>query len=162
MCTTKWFLVYSQRCAALTTVNFRAFSSLLKEIPYLLGSTIYTTCAPQPEATASVVAFVSIDLPILDSQFCCCSVTQSYPTLCNPMDCSMPGLSAPHYLLKFAQVHVHCIHPAISSLTPSFPSALNLSQHQGLFQWVSCSHQMTKILVSAYQSFQRIFRVDFP
>ena len=54
-----------------------------------------------------------------------------------PMDCSMPGLSVPHHLLKFAQVHVHCIidanqpsHP----LMPSFPSAINLSQHQGLFQ----------------------------
>ena len=79
----------------------------------------------------------------------CCSVTQSCPTLCNPMDSSAPGLPVAHYLLKFAQVHVHCIsdtnqltHP----LTPSSPSALNLSQHQGLFQWFGCSQQMTKIL----------------
>ena len=79
--------------------------------------------------------------------FCCCSVSQLCPTLCNPMDCSMPGLSVPYYLRKFAQVHVHCIGDAIQPshpLMPSFPSALNLSQHQGLFQWFSCSHQMTK------------------
>ena len=80
---------------------------------------------------------------------CCCSVTQSCPTLCDPMDCSMPGLPVPHHLPKFAQVHVHCFSDAIQPshpLTPSSSSALNLSQHQGLFQWVSSAHQMTKIL----------------
>ena len=77
---------------------------------------------------------------------CCCSVTQSCPTLCYLMDCSMPGLPVPHHLTEFAQVHVHCISDAIQPshpLTPSSPSALNLSQHQGLFQWLSCSHQST-------------------
>ena len=51
---------------------------------------------------------------------------------------SMPGFSVPHHLPKFAQVHVHCISDAIRpshSLTPSSPSVLSLSQHQGLFQW---------------------------
>ena len=78
-----------------------------------------------------------------------CSVAQSRPTLCNPMDCNTPGLPDPHYLPKLSQVHVHCIgdstqppHP----LTPYLPSALNLSQHQGLFQWVVYLHQVTKIL----------------
>ena len=84
-----------------------------------------------------------------------------------PRGCSMPDLSVPHHLLKFAQVHVHCIGDAIQPshpLTPSFPSALSLSQHQGLFQWVTCSHQMTKILEFQlqHQSFQWVFRVDFP
>ena len=37
----------------------------------------------------------------------CYSVTQSCPTLCNPMDCTMPGLPLPHYLLEFAHVHIH-------------------------------------------------------
>ena len=63
--------------------------------------------------------------------------TQLCPTLCNPMDSSTPGLSVPHHLLKFAQVHMHSIgdatHPS-HPLTPSSPSALSLSQHQGLFQ----------------------------
>ena len=80
---------------------------------------------------------------------CCCSVAQSCPTLCDPMDCSMPGFFVPHHRLEFAQVHVHCIDDAIQlslPLIPSSPSALNLSWNQGLFQWVLCSHQITKIL----------------
>ena len=69
----------------------------------------------------------------------CGSVAQSCTTLCDPMDGSAPGLSVPHHLLKFAQFHVRCIGEAIQPshpLMPSSPSALNLSQHQGLFQWV--------------------------
>ena len=68
---------------------------------------------------------------------CCCSVTQSCPTLCDPIDCSTPGLPVPYHLPEFAQVHVHCISDAVQPshpLMPSSPSALNLSQHQGLFQ----------------------------
>ena len=71
------------------------------------------------------------------------------------MDCSTPGLSVPHHLPKFAQVHIHCIGDAIQPshpLMPSSPPDLNLSQHRGLFPLVSCSHQMTKntgVLVSA-------------
>ena len=66
---------------------------------------------------------------------CCYSVTESCPTLCDPMDCSTTGLSVPHHLLKFAQVHVHCISEAIQPshpLMPSSLSALNLLQHQGV------------------------------
>ena len=65
------------------------------------------------------------------------SVAQSCPTLCNPMDCSTPGLPVPHHLPKFAQVHVHCIGDAAQPshpLMPSSPSAFNISQHQRLFQ----------------------------
>ena len=73
---------------------------------------------------------------------CCCSVAQSSPALCDPMDCSMPGLPVPYHLLKFAQVHVHCIGNAIQLLIgnaihllmPSSPPALNLFRHQGFFQ----------------------------
>ena len=80
---------------------------------------------------------------------------------------SMPGFPVPHHLPGLAQVYVHCISDAIQPshpLTPPSPSALNLSQHQGLFQWVSCSRQMTKILELQlqHQSFQQVFRVDFP
>ena len=80
---------------------------------------------------------------------CCFSVAQSFLTLCDPMDCSMSGLPVPHHLLEFAQVHVHGISDAIwpsYPLTPTSPSASSLSQHQGLFQWVRCFHQKTKIL----------------
>ena len=90
---------------------------------------------------------------------CCCSVLQPCPTLCIPMDCSTGGHPVPHHLLEFAQVHVHCIHDVIQPshpLTPSSPSALNLSQHQSLFKWVGCLHQVAKLLELQlqYQSFQ--------
>ena len=98
---------------------------------------------------------------------CCCSVAQYCVTLCNFMDCSIPGLPVPHHLLVFAQVHVHCISwccLAISFSDALFSFALYLSQHQGIFQWVICSHQMTKLLELQlqHQSFQWIFRVDLP
>ena len=69
--------------------------------------------------------------------------------LCDPMDCSTPGLPVPHHLLKFTQVYVHCTGDTIQQahpLTPSSPCALNLSQHQGLFQWFCYLHQVIKIL----------------
>ena len=98
---------------------------------------------------------------------CCCSVAQSRQTLCDPMYWSMPGLPVPHHLPEFAQVQVHCIGDTIQPshpLMPSSPSAFNLSQHQGLFQWLVCLHQMTKILELhlQHQSFQWIFGVDLP
>ena len=68
------------------------------------------------------------------------SVTQSCPTLCDPMDCSTPDFPVHHQLLELTQTHFHWVHDAIQSSKPlSFPSppAFNLSQHQGLFQWVS-------------------------
>ena len=76
------------------------------------------------------------------------SVTQSCPTLCDPMACSTPGLPVHHQLLEFTQTHVHwvgdAIQPSHPLSSPSFP-AFNLSQHQGLFQWVSSLHQVTSI-----------------
>ena len=71
-----------------------------------------------------------------------------------------------HYLAEFAQTHVHWLSDAIQSsrpLLPPSPPVLNLSQHQGLFQWVGSLHQMDKILELQlqHQSFQWIFRVDF-
>ena len=66
------------------------------------------------------------------------SVTQSCPTLCNPMNRSTPGLPVHHQLLEFTHVHRvgDAIQPSPPLLFPS-PPALNLSQHQGLFKWVS-------------------------
>ena len=77
------------------------------------------------------------------------SVAQSCPTLCDPMNCSTPGLPVHHQLLEFTQTHVHrvsdAIQPSHSLLSPSLP-AFNLSQHQDLFKWVSSSLQVAKIL----------------
>ena len=81
------------------------------------------------------------------------------------MDFSTQGLLVPYHLLESAQVHVHCIGDAVQPsylLMPSSPSTLNLSQHQGAFQLVGSSHQMTKILELQHQTFQLIFRIDFP
>ena len=77
------------------------------------------------------------------------SVTQSCPTLCDPMNCSTPGLAVHHQLLEFTQTHVHwvgnAIQPSHPLLSPS-PPAPNPSQHQSLFQWVSSSHEVAKVL----------------
>ena len=87
------------------------------------------------------------------------SVTQSCPTLCNPMDCSRPGLPVHHQLPEFTQTHVYWVSDAIQPSHPLLsPSpALNLSQHQGLSKGVSSSHQVTKVLEFQlqHQSFQR-------
>ena len=98
--------------------------------------------------------------------FCCCSVPQSCLTLCHPIDYSTPGFPVLHHLPEFVQTHVHWGHDPIQPSQPlSSPSspALNLSQHQGLFHWVSFLHQVAKILEFQlqHQSFQWIFRVDF-
>ena len=70
------------------------------------------------------------------------------------MDCSTPGFTVIHYLLEFAQTHVHWVNDAVQlshSLLPPSPPALNLSQYQGLFQWVSSSHQVAIVLELQHQ-----------
>ena len=100
-----------------------------------------------------------------DSRLSVSSVTQSCLTLCDPMNCSTPGLPVHHQLPEFTQTHVHwvgdAIWPSHLLLSPS-PPAFNLSQHQGLFQWVSSSHQVAKILEFPLQhlSFQWTPRID--
>ena len=93
------------------------------------------------------------------------SVVQSCLTLCNPMDCSTPGLPVHHQLLELAQTHVYWVSDATQPshpLSSPSPPILNLSQHQGLFKWVSSSHQVSKVLAFhlQHQSFQWIFRTD--
>ena len=79
---------------------------------------------------------------------CCCSVTKSCPILCYPMDSSMPGFPVRHHLPKFSQTHTHWVNDAIQPSHPlsSSSPAFNLSQHQGLLQWVNSSHQVVKLL----------------
>ena len=77
------------------------------------------------------------------------SVAQSCPTLCDPMNCSTPGLHVHHQLPEFTQTHVHRVGDAIQPSHPlsfPFPPALNPSQHQSLFQWVKSSHEVAKVL----------------
>ena len=83
------------------------------------------------------------------------SITQSFPTLCDPMDCCMPGFRVLHHLPELVQAHFHWAGDAIQPshpLSPSSPPAFNLSQHQGLFKWVSSLQQVAKVLVSVSTS----------
>ena len=78
------------------------------------------------------------------------SVTQSCPTLCNPMNRSTPGLPIHHQLLEFTQTHVHWVSDAIQPshpLSSPSPPAPNPSQHQGLFQWVNSLHEVAKVFI---------------
>ena len=94
------------------------------------------------------------------------SLSQSCPTLCDPLDCTMPCFPVHYQYPELTQTHVHWVgdaiqpfHPLSSHSSPSF----SLSQHQGLFQWVCSSHQVAKVfeLQFQHQSFQWIFRTDF-
>ena len=83
---------------------------------------------------------------LLHLLYSCCSVAKLCPTLWDCMDCSTPGFPLLNELLEFAQTHhVHWVGAAAQPshpLLPPSPPALNLSQHQGLFQWVRSSHQV--------------------
>ena len=118
-------------------------------------------------ASSQWIAFMSL----LNLQFCFyvnlqfSSFAQSCLTLCDPMNCSTPGLPVHHQLLEFTQTHVHwvgdAIHPS-HPLSPPSPPALNLSPHQGLFKWVSSLHQVANVLEFQlqHQSFQWTPRTD--
>ena len=99
-------------------------------------------------------------VPVFGKFYCCCSVSQSCPSLCDPVDCSMPGFPVLH-LPELVQTHVHWvsddIQPSCPLLSPS-PPAFSLFQHQDLLLWVSSSHQVAKILELQllHQSFQWI------
>ena len=93
------------------------------------------------------------------------SVAQSCPILCDPMNRSTPGLLVHHQLPEFTQTHVHRVSDAIQPSQPlssPSPPAANPSQHQGIFQWVSSSHEVAKVLEFQLQhhSLQRNPRAD--
>ena len=93
------------------------------------------------------------------------SVAQLCPTLCNPMDCSNPCLPVHHQLPELTQTHVHRVSDAIQPshpLSSPSPPDFNLSQHQGLFNWVSFPQQVAKVLEFQLQpqSFQWTLRTD--
>ena len=102
---------------------------------------------------------------ILSKSYQFSSVTQSCPTLFDPMDCSMPGLRVHHQLWEFTHTQVHWVSDAIQPShplsTPS-PPALNPFQHQSLIQCVNSSHEVAKLLEFQlqHQSFQRNLRAD--
>ena len=133
---------------------FNIFSCVFRHLSFCFhGFSIHVFC---PFLTFS----------FLSSYWCLTSFTQSCLSLCDPMDCSMPVFPVHHQLRELAQTHVHQVSDAIQLshplLSPS-PPAFSLSQHQSLFQWVSSSHQVAKVLEFQlqHQSFEWIFRTDF-
>ena len=128
------------------------------ELAPRVGTGIMRSCGKKQEKAEERIA----ELPIL-ILICLChkskaksylpfsSVAQSCLTLWDPMDCSTPGLPGHHQLPKPAQTQVHQVSDAIQPshpLSSPWPPAFNLSQHQGLSQWVNSSHRWPK-----YQSF---------
>ena len=93
------------------------------------------------------------------------SVTQLCPTLCDSMNHSTPGLPVHHKFPEFTQTHAYWVSDAIQSshpLSSPSPPAPNPSQHQGLFKWVSSSHEVAKVLEFQlqHQSLQWTPRTD--
>ena len=102
---------------------------------------------------------------ILSSSVQFSSVAQSCPTLCDPMNRSTPGLPVHHQLPEFTQTHVHLVRDATQPCHPRSspsPPAPNPSQHQSLFQWVTSSHEVDKVLELQlwHHSFQGNPRAD--
>ena len=109
--------------------------------------------------------------PMTSNEIQFSSFAQLCPTLCNSVNCSTSGLPVHYQLPESTQTHVHWVGDAIQPshpLSSPSPPAFNLSQHQGLFQWVSSSHQVAKVLEFQLQheSFQEhpgliSFRMDW-
>ena len=94
------------------------------------------------------------------------SVAQLCLTLCNPLGHSMPGFPVHHQLPELTHTHVHRVGDTIQPshpLSSASPSTFNFSQNQGLFKWISSSHQVVKVLEFQlqHQSFQWTPRTDF-
>ena len=115
---------------------------------------------PQIHVTCLMVLIFALLLRL--DQFS--SVAQSCPSLHYLMDCSMPGFRVHHQLPELTQTHVHRVGDAIQlshPLSAPSPPAFNPSQPQGVFQWVSSSHQRLLGFQLQHKSFQWVFRTDF-
>ena len=134
--------------------------------PHQSGSLFYTLFPSFLPVLPSLLSHPSVHSFMTYSWCHFSSVAQSCPTLCNPMDCNIPRFTIHHQLLELAQTHVHLVSDAIQPshpLSSPSPPVFNLSQHQGLFQWVGASHQVATVLELQlqWQSVQWIFRTDF-
>ena len=136
--------------------SMRAFSSFLviDGVHFLLHYAATVTWLWRSQTTGRVCHYLFSSVQSL-----------SRVRLCDPMNCSTPGLPVHHQLPEFIQTHVHWVSDAIQPshpLSSPSPPALNPSQHQSLFQWVNCSHEVAKVLEFQleHHSFQRKSRAD--
>ena len=131
---TRGLLMFSYQflCMTVITKSLNVYANLLK---WFYSYSLYQKKITSP-SLALVVQFSS--------------VAQSCPTLCNPMNRSMPGLPVYHQLPEFTQTHIHQVRDAIQPSHPlSFPSppAPNPSQHQSLFQWVVAINKYANVIL---------------
>ena len=116
--------------AAVTSAKPQSFSRRAQwAVPFTSLDTVAAAACGNPCSGGEF--FFSVARMLVHSDPCCCSVSQSCLTLCDPLDYSMPDFSVLHYLPEFAQTHV--IQPS-HPLSSPFPPALSVFQHQGLFQ----------------------------
>ena len=142
---------HSYRHMCVKDINRKYISTLTRQM-YVWNYRIYI----------SQIAFSQVISPVQFSSVQLLSSVQ----LCSPMDCSTPGFPVHHQHPELTQTHVHKVSDAIQlshPLSSPSPPAFSLSQHQGLFQWVSSLHQMGKVLEFQlqHQIFQWVFRTDF-
>ena len=125
-------------------------------------SKLYTCLLLTMRARSWPGTFVNLFIP---EQCHTCSVQFSCSVVSDSMDCITPGFPVHHQLPELTQTHVHQVNDAIRPshpLSSPSPPAFNLSQHQGLFQWVSSLHQVARLLEFQlqHQSFQWTPRTD--
>ena len=152
------------------SIHLISFGHILRKgIAGLYRSSILTSWGTSILFSIMAIAFTFLVTRINFSPCLCLSSVQFNCSVVSdplrPMDCSTPDLPVHHQLLELTQTHVHCVSDVIQPshpLSSPSPPALNLSQHQGLFQWVSSSHEVAKVLELhlQHQSFQWIFRTD--
>ena len=116
---------------------------------------LYDFILPQLPPKGLLLNMVSVST----YKFCCCSVTKSCLTLWPHGLKASLSFTISQSLLKL--MSIESVMPSNHPLLSPSPPALNLSQHQGLFQWVSSLNPVAKAVELQHQSFQWIFKVDF-
>ena len=140
---------------------------------FLLGLVWYMVFkSPDSLLIICVDTVSTIEYGVSSIQFISVQLLSRIKTFCDPIDCSTPDFLVHHQIPELTQTHVHWVSDAIQPshpLSSPSPPTFNLSQHQGLFQWVSSSHQMARVLEFQlqHQCFQWIlktlisFRMDW-
>ena len=151
-------------CLFQNIFTLKVLQTAMKELAFLKHRSKKTKAISSPIMCRTIVC-----LCFLRFVFCLHTISSvqslSHVWLCNPRDYNMPGFPVHHQLPELSQTHVHQVSDVIQPshpLSSPFPPALNLSQHQGLFQWVNSSHEVAKVLEFQLQhkSFQWAPRTD--